>query len=143
MERYSRLYYRKKDTTGILQKVGYSRPFYREKDTAGHITYRRIQQATLQKGGYNRHFQKEGYSRSFYRKKDTAGRIIFFFLYIFWVNQQFIFHNFLLCRPSQRSVFSQVPSQVATHQKIDSQLRAGETPDLNPGLQDNSHASYH
>jgi hypothetical protein len=36
------------------------------------------------------------------------------------------------------SARSQVPSQVATHQKIGSQLWAGEMPDLNPGLQDNS-----
>jgi hypothetical protein len=47
------------------------------------------------------------------------------------------FRNFLLCCPSQRSA-SQVPSQVATHQEIGSQLWAGETPDSNLGLQDNS-----
>ncbi len=62
---------------------------------------------------------------------------------MFLVNQRFISHNFLLCRPSQRSALSQVPSQVATHQKIGSQLWAGETPDSNPGLQDNSQAHCH
>jgi hypothetical protein len=36
-----------------------------------------------------------------------------------------------------------VPSQVATHQENGSQLWAGETPDLNPGLKDNSMARYH
>ncbi len=64
----------------------------------------------------------------------------FIFLYMFLVNQQFISHNFLLCRPSKRSARSKVPSQAATHQKIGSQLWAGETPDSNPGLQDNSQA---
>jgi hypothetical protein len=67
----------------------------------------------------------------------------FVFLYMFLVNQMFISHNFLLCRPSQRSVRSQVPSQVITHQKIGSQLRAGETSDSNPWLQDKSQACYH
>jgi hypothetical protein len=38
---------------------------------------------------------------------------------------------------------SQVLSQVATHQEIGSQLWAGETPDSNPGLQDNSLVQYH
>ncbi len=57
---------------------------------------------------------------------------------MFLANQRFIFHDFLLCRPSQRSAPSQVPSQVATHQEIGSQLWAGETLDSNPGLQDNS-----
>jgi hypothetical protein len=52
----------------------------------------------------------------------------FFFLYMFLANQRFISHNFLLCRTSQRSARSQVPSQVATHQKIGSQLWVGETP---------------
>ncbi len=46
---------------------------------------------------------------------------------MFLANQQFISHDFLICRPSQRSACSQVPSQVATHQKIGSQLWAGET----------------
>jgi hypothetical protein len=67
----------------------------------------------------------------------------FFFLYMFLANQWFIFSNFLLCCPSQRSARSQVPSQVATHQEIGSQLWAGETLDSNPGLQDNSLARYH
>ncbi len=58
-------------------------------------------------------------------------------------NERFISHNLLLCRTSQRSARSQVPSQVATHQTIGSQLWAGEMPDLNPGLQDNSQARYH
>ncbi len=60
---------------------------------------------------------------------------------MFLANQRFNSHNFLLCIPSQRSAHSQVPSQVATHQKIGSQLWAGETPNLNPGLQDNSQAA--
>jgi hypothetical protein len=66
----------------------------------------------------------------------------FCFLYMFLVNQRFIFPNFLLCRLLQRSARSQVSSQVATHQEIGSQLRAGEMPDLNRGLQDNSLACY-
>ncbi len=66
-----------------------------------------------------------------------------FFLYMFLANQQFISYNFLLYRPSQRSARSKVPSQVATHQKIGSQLWAGETPDSNPRLQDNSQVRYH
>jgi hypothetical protein len=32
---------------------------------------------------------------------------------------------------------------VATHQTIGSQLWAGETPDSNPGPQDNSQVRYH
>ncbi len=67
----------------------------------------------------------------------------FFFLYMFLANQRFISHNFLLCHPSQRSARSQMPSQVATHQKIGSQLWAGEMLDLNPGLKNNSQACYH
>ncbi len=69
--------------------------------------------------------------------KSSDGGIIFFF-YVFG-----IFHNFLLCRPSQRSALSQVPSQVATLQKIGSLLWAGEVPDWNPGLQDYSLMCYH
>ncbi len=68
---------------------------------------------------------------------------ILFFLYMFLANQQFISHNFLLCHPSQRSAHSQVPSHMATHKKIGSQLWAGEMPDSNLGLQDNSQARYH
>ncbi len=48
---------------------------------------------------------------------------------MFLANQRFIFHNFLLCCPSQRSARGQVPSQVATHQEMGNQLLAGETPD--------------
>ncbi len=55
----------------------------------------------------------------------------------------FISHKLLLCRTSQRSARNQVPSQVATHQTIGSQLWGGEMPDLNPGLQDNSQGRYH
>jgi hypothetical protein len=62
---------------------------------------------------------------------------------MFLVKQRFIFRNFLLCRPSQRLAHSQVPSQVATHQEISSQLWAEDMPDLNLGLQDNSLARYH
>jgi hypothetical protein len=67
----------------------------------------------------------------------------FFFFICFLANQQSIFHNFFLCCPSQRSARGQVPSQVATHQEMGNQLWAGETPDSNPGLQDNSLAHYH
>jgi hypothetical protein len=52
------------------------------------------------------------------------------------------YRNFLLCCPSQRSARSQVPSEVATHQEIGSQLWAGKTPDWNP-LHENSLACYH
>ncbi len=70
--------------------------------------------------------------------------IFFFsFLCMFLVNQWFLFRNFLLCCPSQRSARSHVLSQVATHQEIDRQLWAGGTPDSNPGLQDNSLVRYH
>jgi hypothetical protein len=62
---------------------------------------------------------------------------------MFLVNQQFLFRNFLLCCPSERSARSHVPSQVTTHQETGIQLWAGETPDSNPGLQDNSLARYH
>jgi hypothetical protein len=62
---------------------------------------------------------------------------------MFLVNQRFLFRNFLLCCPSQMSARRHVPSQVATHQGIGRQLWAGETPDLNPGLQHNSLARYH
>jgi hypothetical protein len=68
---------------------------------------------------------------------------IAFFIYMFLVNQRFIFHNFLLYCPSQRSARSQVPSQVATHQEICSQLWAGETRKSNQGLQDTILAHYH
>ncbi len=62
---------------------------------------------------------------------------------MFLAKQRCIFHNFLLCCPSQRSARSQVPSKVATHQEICSQLWAGEKLDSNPGLQDNNLARYH
>ncbi len=72
---------------------------------------------------------------------------IYIYIYIYTVyvfgEPAVHFRNFLLCSPSQRSARSQVPSQVATHQEIASQLWAGETPDSNPGLQDNSLAGYH
>ncbi len=74
-------------------------------------------------------------------KVDSTDCIYFFSLYV--LPKWFISHNFLRCRPSQRSALSQVPSQVATHRKIGSQLWAGETPDPNPGLQDDSQARYH
>ncbi len=67
----------------------------------------------------------------------------YFFLCMFLVNQQFLYRNFLLCCPSQRSARSHVPSQVATHQEIGKQLWAGEMPDSNPGLEDNNLARYH
>jgi hypothetical protein len=46
--------------------------------------------------------------------------IIVFFFICFWRSSSSFFHDFLLCCPSQRSAQSQVPSQVATHQKIGS-----------------------
>jgi hypothetical protein len=68
--------------------------------------------------------------------------LIFFSLYVF--NEPKVhFHNFFRCCSYQRSARSQVSSQVATHQEIGSQLWAGETPDSNAGLQDNSLARYH
>ncbi len=66
---------------------------------------------------------------------------IFLSLYVFWQTSSSFFCNLLLCCPSQWSAQSQVPSQVATHQEICSQLWAGETPDSDPGLQDNSLAA--
>jgi hypothetical protein len=63
--------------------------------------------------------------------------------FLFLSNQRLIFRNFLLCLPSKRSAHSQVPSQVATHQEIGSQLWAGQMPDSNLGLQDDSLAHYH
>ncbi len=68
--------------------------------------------------------------------------LLFFSLYVFGETKVH-FRNFLHCCPSQRSAHSQVPSQVAPHQEIGSQLWAGEMPDSNPGLQDNSLARYH
>ncbi len=69
--------------------------------------------------------------------------LYFIILYIFFCEPAVHFRHFLLCCPSQRLARSQVPSQVATHQEIGSQLWAGETPDSNPGLQDNSLVRYH
>ncbi len=66
----------------------------------------------------------------------------FFSLYMFFGEPAVHFSQFFLCCPSQRSACSQVPSQVATHQEMGNQLWAGETPDSNPGLQDNSLAHY-
>ncbi len=76
------------------------------------------------------------------RQVAFPSKIFFFFLLCFLANQRSILHNFILCCPSQRSARGQVPSQVATHQEIGSQLWAGESPDSNPGLQDNSLAHY-
>jgi hypothetical protein len=59
-----------------------------------------------------------------------------------WPPTVHFFPNCFLCRPSQRSARSQVPSQVATHQEIGSQLWAGETSDSNSELQDNSLVRY-
>jgi hypothetical protein len=73
---------------------------------------------------------------------EKAVTVFFFSLYVFG-EPEVHFRNFLLCCPSQMSARSQVPSQVATHQEISSQLWAGETLDSNPGLQDNSLARYH
>jgi hypothetical protein len=67
----------------------------------------------------------------------------FFFFFVCFGEPVVHFRNFHLCCPSQRSARSQVPSEVATHQEIGSQLWAGETPDSNPGLQDNSLTRYH
>jgi hypothetical protein len=52
---------------------------------------------------------------------------------MFLVNQRFLFRNFLLCCPSQRSARSHVPSQVATQQEIDRQLWAGGDAGFEPG----------
>jgi hypothetical protein len=68
---------------------------------------------------------------------------LYFFSFYVFGEPEVHFRNFLLCCPSHWSARSQVPSQVATHQEIGSQLWAGETPDLNPGLQDNSLARVH
>ncbi len=65
------------------------------------------------------------------------GLIRIFFFFVCFLRTRVHFRNFLLCCPTQRSARRQVPSQVATHQEIGSQLWAGETPDSNPGLQDN------
>ncbi len=51
------------------------------------------------------------------------------------------FRNFSSVAPHRGP--SQVQSQVATHQEIGSQLWARETPNSNPGLQDNSLMHYH
>ncbi len=72
---------------------------------------------------------------------NSVGMVFFFFVF-FW-RTRVHFRNFHLCCPLQRSAHSQVPSEVATHQEIGSQLWAGETPYSNPGLQDNSLARYH
>ncbi len=69
--------------------------------------------------------------------QEDCDKLMLFFIDVFG-KPAVDFRNFLLCYSSQRSARSQVPSQVATHQEIGSQLRAGERPDSNPGLQDNS-----
>ncbi len=61
-------------------------------------------------------------------------RPCFFSLYVFGEPAV----HFLLFSPLSPLAHSQMPSQVATHQEIGSQLLGGETPDSNPGLQDNS-----
>jgi hypothetical protein len=62
---------------------------------------------------------------------------LYFFslLYIFLATQRFIFVIFSSVAP-HRVQPDQVPSQVATHQEIGSQVWAAEAPDSNPGLQD-------
>jgi hypothetical protein len=59
---------------------------------------------------------------------------------MFLADQRFSFCNFLLCCPSHSSARSHVPSQVATHQEIGSQLLAGETPVSSAGEEKTSMA---
>ncbi len=67
---------------------------------------------------------------------------IFFSLYVLG-EPAVHFCNFFLCCPSQRSARSQVPSLGGNPPEISSQLWAGETPNSNPGLQDNSLVRNH
>ncbi len=68
---------------------------------------------------------------------------IFFFLCMFLGNQRFIFVIFSSVAPHRGQPAAKGHPWVATHQEIGSQLWAGETPDSNPGLQDNSLVRYH
>jgi hypothetical protein len=69
--------------------------------------------------------------------------LFFFFLCMFLANQRFIFIIFSSVAPHRGQPAAKCHPKVATHQKIGSQLWAGETPDSNPGLQDNSLVCYH
>jgi hypothetical protein len=62
---------------------------------------------------------------------------------MFLGNQQFIFVIFSFVAPHRGQPAAKCHPWVATHQEIGSQLWAGETPDSNPGLQDNSLVHYH
>ncbi len=64
---------------------------------------------------------------------------------MFLANQWFIFVIFFFSSvaPHRGQSAAKYHPKVATHQEIGSQLWAGETPDLNPGLQDNSLVRYH
>jgi hypothetical protein len=62
---------------------------------------------------------------------------------MFLANQQFIFVILSSVAPHRGQPAAKCHPKVATHQEIGSQLWAGETPDLNPGLQDNSLVHYH
>jgi hypothetical protein len=57
---------------------------------------------------------------------------------MFLGNQWFIFVIFSSVAPHRGQPAAKYHPKVATHQEIGSQLWAGETPDSNPGLQDNS-----
>ncbi len=62
---------------------------------------------------------------------------------MFLANHRFIFIIFFSVAPHRGQPAAKYHPKVATHQKIASQLWAGEMPDLNPGLQDNSLVCYH
>jgi hypothetical protein len=73
-------------------------------------------------------------------------KCFFFFLCMFLGNQRFFFVIFSSVAPHRGQPAAKCHPCVATHQEIGSQLWAGETPDSNPGLQDNSLVlplSYH
>ncbi len=70
-------------------------------------------------------------------------RFLFFFFVCFLANQRFIFVIFSSVAPHRGQPAAKCHPKVATHQEIGSQLWAGETPDSNPGQQDNSLVRYH
>jgi hypothetical protein len=63
---------------------------------------------------------------------------LFFSLYVFG-EPAVHFRKFSSVAPHRGQPAAKCHPWVATHQEIGSQLWAGETPDSNPGLQDNSH----
>jgi hypothetical protein len=62
---------------------------------------------------------------------------------MFLANHRFMFIIFFSVAPHRGQPAAKYHPKVATHQEIGSQLWAGETPDLNLGLQDNSLVCYH